>query len=349
MKRVAVVICTYSRSRLGDLRRAVASVAAQQGVAVELVVVVDHNPELQAELGAELGAAANGNASAGRGDPSAMGALSDVKVVPNTGVRGLSDARNSGVRAATTELVAFLDDDAVAEPDWLVELLTVLEGQAAQLVGGTVLPALEGARPGWWPQEFDWAVGCSYPGQIQDHAYPASSAGVPEAVRVRNAIGASMLARRDALLAAGGFSTALGRVGTIPVGGEETELSIRLAAEHGPDAIWLATRSVVHHTVPAARLTTSYLHRRCYAEGLSKAVLGRLAPGGAALSSESRYLLTTLPRGVWRHLAAIFRGDPGGLARAGVLVSATAATAFGWVRGRLAPAGKPAAVPAEAT
>lgn len=347
MKRVAVVICTYSRSRSGDLRRAVASVAAQQGVEVELVVVVDHNPELQAELEAELGAgAANGNASAGRGD---AGAVSDVKVVSNTGVRGLSDARNSGVRAATTELVAFLDDDAAAEPSWLAELVTVLEGQAAQLVGGTVLPALEGERPGWWPQEFDWAVGCSYPGQIQDHAYPASTGSVPEAVRVRNAIGASMLARREALLAAGGFSTALGRVGTIPVGGEETELSIRLAAEHGPDAIWLATRSVVHHTVPAARLTISYLHRRCYAEGLSKAVLGRLAPGGAALSSESRYLLTTLPRGVWRHLAAILRGDLGGLARAGVLVSATAATAFGWVRGRLAPADKPAAVPAEAT
>lgn len=335
MKRVAVVICTYTRARLGDLRNAVASVAAQEEALVELVVVVDHNPELQAELEAEIGI---------------EGAVSAVKIVPNSGVRGLSDARNSGVAAATAELVAFLDDDAVAEPSWLAELVRVLETRSAQLVGGTVLPALEQKRPGWWPREFDWAVGCSYPGQLPEHhGFPSSTAAVPEAVRVRNAIGASMLARRDALSAVGGFSTALGRVGTIPVGGEETELSIRFAAEHGQDAIWLATRSVVHHTVPAARMTVSYLHRRCYAEGLSKAVLGRLAPGGAALSSESRYLLTTLPRGVLRHLAAIFRGDIGGLARAGVLVSATVATGLGWVRGRLAPAGKPTAISVEAT
>lgn len=331
MKRVAVVVCTYTHARLHDLRRAVASLQGQRGVEVELVVVVDHNAELQAELQAELAGAV--------GDGSAVSA---VTAIPNSGVRGLSDARNSGVRAATTDLVAFLDDDATAEPDWLAQLVAVLESRSAQLVGGTVLPALEHDRPGWWPQEFDWAVGCSYPGQLEDRTFPDSLASVPEAVRVRNAIGASMIARRESLLSIGGFSTALGRVGTIPVGGEETELSIRLSAAHGPDSVWLATRSVVHHTVPAARMTTSYLHRRCYAEGLSKAVLGRLAPGGAALSSESRYLLTTLPLGVLRHLGAVLRGDLGGFARAGVLISATAATGFGWIRGRLAPAGRPA-------
>lgn len=332
MKRVAVVICTYTRARSADVKRAIESLERQVDVSVELVVVVDHNPELQAELTSTLGSSVRDGS-----------AISAVNVVPNSGVRGLSDARNSGVRAATTDLVAFLDDDAVAATDWLARLVEVLDAKAAQLVGGTVLPALEHERPGWWPQEFDWAVGCSYPGQLEVASFPDSLDTVPEAVRVRNAIGASMIARRDSLLTVGGFSTALGRIGTIPVGGEETELSIRLAAEHGQDAVWLATRSVVHHTVPAARMTSSYLHRRCYAEGLSKAVLGRLAPGGAALSSESRYLFSTLPRAVFRHLTAVFRGDLSGFARAGVLVSATAATGFGWIRGRLAPSTTPAA------
>lgn len=325
MRRIAVVICTYTQLRIDDVRQAVASLTAQQGVEVELVVVVDHNPELQAVLSEEL-------------QRTAGGAVASVKVIANEGVRGLSDARNSGVKAATTDLVAFLDDDATGEPTWLAELVKVLEERSAHLVGGVILPNFESERPGWWPSEFDWVVGCSYPGQVPGQGFPESASDIPDAIEVRNAIGASMLARRDSLVAVGGFSTALGRVGTIPVGGEETELCIRLSRRFGQGSVWLATRSLVRHRVPDARMTRAYLHSRCYAEGLSKAVLGKLVASRSGLSSEAKYLVRVLPKAILKHIGAVFRGDGMGIARAGYIISATWMTVLGWVRGRFSTA-----------
>ena len=82
--------------------------------------------------------------------------------------------------------------------------------------GGSVHPLWPGPRPQWLPPAFDWVVGCSY-------------LGLPEKTgAVRNPIGANMSMRTRPALDAGGFDTGLGRVGTRPVGCEETELAIRL-------------------------------------------------------------------------------------------------------------------------
>ena len=100
---VSVVICCYSGERLGDLLDAVDSVQGQTRPATEIAVVVDHNPALLEHLTAER---------------------PELLIVPNTEPVGLSGARNSGIAATTGEIVAFLDDDAVAEPDWLEHLMT---------------------------------------------------------------------------------------------------------------------------------------------------------------------------------------------------------------------------------
>ncbi len=313
---VAVVVCTYTRARLGLLRAALASLRAQEGVKPEVVVVVDGAPELEAEL---------------RADPD----LAFANVVANSGPRGLSSARNSGIDASSADLIAFLDDDAVAEPDWLRLQVAAFEDPKVMVTGGTVLPALAAERPAWWPEEFDWTIGCSYPGQLPGYGTPQ---GAADAVPVRNVIGASMVFRRSAISAVGPFSTGLGRVDAIPLGGEETEICIRVGQAFGAGAVVLVPRSVVHHHVPQGRLTARYLLSRCYAEGLSKAVLSRLVRSSAGLSSEAAYLTRTLPVAAARHLRAVLSGDVWGLARVGALGVATAATGLGWLRGRFAPA-----------
>ncbi len=267
-----------------------------------MVIVVDGDSELERDLAGDLGGI----------------------VIANCGPRGLSGARNTGVAATRAPLIAFLDDDAVAHDDWLRHLSEVFDDEQVMVAGGTVTPQVAGPRPGWWPVEFDWVVGCSYPGQM------IAGGGVQ---RVRNVIGASMMIRRAALEAVGAFSTDLGRIGNLPVGGEETELCIRVAARFGPHAIVLEPRAEVYHHVPVERLTMHYLHARCLAEGRSKAVLGRIVRSRAGLSSEARYLTHTLPRAFLRHAGAALRGDLAGLARAGAIVSATAATVCGWLLG----------------
>src|SRR5690242_12289718 len=99
---VSVVICAYSDARWAALLAAVASVRQQTASPRELILVIDHNPNLLAR---------------------ARQALPEVCVIENRAERGLSGARNTGLGLARADVVAFLDDDAVAAPDWLEQLL----------------------------------------------------------------------------------------------------------------------------------------------------------------------------------------------------------------------------------
>jgi GT2 family glycosyltransferase len=303
---ISVVICAYTEDRWADICAAVASVRAQTVAAHEIVMVIDHNPALLNRAAAEL---------------------SDVRVIANTGARGLSDARNSGVQATTGEVVAFLDDDARAAPDWLAVLADAYGDPAVIGAGGFAEPSWDAGRPGWFPEEFDWVVGCSYRGM------PESTAAV------RNVLGCNMSFRREAFELAGSFSPMVGRVGARPVGGEETEFCIRLAASSPERVIVYEPTARVLHRVPAARGRWSYFRSRCIAEGVSKAVVARLSPGGGrALTTERRYVTHTLPAAVARGLAAaVMRRDPQGPARAAAVIAGLLLTTAGYLAGRTGP------------
>lgn len=301
--RVSVVICAYSLDRWMDLVEAVASLRQQAGVAPETIVVIDHNEALYER---------------------ATSRLQGVRVIQNRHQQGLSGARNSGVEAATGEIVAFLDDDALAEPDWLDRLRDGYRDSEIQGVGGMVIPRWAGGRkPRWFPAEFGWVVGCSYVGQ------PKTAAAV------RNLIGANMSYRRQALLDVGGFREGIGRIGRRPLGCEETELSIRVL-NHYPGSRVLYDPAVrVEHRVPRSRQTLHYFFERCYAEGLSKALVATLAGASSGLSSERTYTFRTLPRGVLRGLRAGLRGDLAGFARALAIGAGLATTTIGYLIGQV--------------
>jgi GT2 family glycosyltransferase len=298
----SVVICAYTEDRWEDLREAVTSVQRQTLPAVETIVVIDHNPQLFARVRREL--------------PEAVGVQTGER-------RGLSGARNSGVATARGEVVAFLDDDAIAEPDWLERLAEPYADERVLGVGGEVLPRWQAGRPRYFPAEFHWVVGCTY-------------AGLPEERRpIRNLIGANMSIRRDILTEVGGFSSVIGRVGTKPVGCEETELCIR-ARQRWPDAEFLYEPNArVHHLVPRSRARWRYFAARCWSEGLSKAVVARIAGPRDGLASERSYALKTLPLGVLRGFRDALRGDPGGLARATAIVTGLCVTAGGYLFGAI--------------
>ncbi|MFJ2111949.1 MULTISPECIES: glycosyltransferase family 2 protein [unclassified Streptomyces] len=314
----SVVICAYTEDRWEDILAAVDSVRLQSLPALETLLVVDHNPALLARLGREY------RRSAGPGE---------VRVLANAGPRGLSAGRNTGIAASRGEFVAFLDDDAVAERDWLRFFGEAYGDRRVLAVGGRTLPAwASGSRPGWFPEEFDWVVGCTY-------------RGLPEGlVRVRNVLGGNASFRRTAFDTAGGFATGIGRDGDRrPLGCEETELCIRLT-DAVPDAVLLIDdRAVIHHKVPAARRRFGYFRTRTYAEGLSKALVARSVGAAKGLASERRYATRVLPAGVARGLYDAVRGHPGGLGRAGAIVAGVTITAAGYLVGRFRTRGGAAA------
>ncbi len=100
-------------------------------------------------------------------------------------------------------------------------------------------------------------------------------------------------------------------------------------------------RAVIRHLVPADRCRFSYFRSRCYAEGLSKALVTASVGASDGLSAERRYTTRTLPAGVTRGLADLLRGDLSGLGRAGAIVTGLAAAAAGYSVGSMTGQARP--------
>jgi GT2 family glycosyltransferase len=303
---ISLVICAYTTSRSAALLAAAASIDRQTYPACETIVVIDHNPHLLEH---------------------AKETMPGVCVLANTGRRGLSGARNTGTSAAQGQVIAFLDDDAVADETWLAELGTVYRDPNVIGAGGIARPRWAGRPPRWLPREFYWTIGCSYRG-LPTHVAP-----------IRNPIGVNMSFRREVFERIDGFSSDIGRVGRTPLGCEETELSIRARLAYSNGVILHVPGAGVEHLVSGERVRWCYFLARCWAEGLSKALVSREVGSTDALSSEWTYTLRTLPAGVVRGLIDGARGDFTGVLRAGAIVAGLLVTLAGYLRGRLASSG----------
>jgi glucosyl-dolichyl phosphate glucuronosyltransferase len=299
---VSVVICTWTGGRWRELVEAVESVGRQTRPPLETIVVVDHDAALLARVKAEL---------------------SGVVVAANVEARGLSGARNSGLALARGDVVAFLDDDAVASVEWLGLLAAEYGDERVLGVGGAIVPVWE-VRPGWFPAEFGWVVGCTYRGLPSERA------------AVRNLIGASMSFRRELFAQLGGFRQGIGRVGSRPVGCEETEFCLRVGRARPGGELVYQPLAVVHHRVPALRARWRYFLARCYGEGLSKALIVRAAGFRRGLAAERSYAARALTSGFCSELsAALTLRDRSGFGRAAAIAAGLVATAAGFCSGQL--------------
>lgn len=297
----SVVVCAYTFERL-ELTSACIWAVLAQPERPEVIVVTDHNDELGEALRTRF---------------------PGVNVVPNSQRRGLGGARNSGVEAASADLVAFVDDDAEPSPSWLAGLAAGFQDPLVVGVGGDVEPVWEGSPPAWFPDEYLWVVGCSYRGMARDGS-------------VRNPLGCNMAFRRDVLVTVGGFDQMLGRIGNVPFGLEETELCVRLIKADPSARIVIVSDASVRHHVPPGRQRPAYFLQRCFYEGVGKAQLSDLA-SSAALSSERSYALRVLPAAVLRELGGSIRLDRplARLSTAAAIIGGLGAAATGYIWGRL--------------
>jgi glucosyl-dolichyl phosphate glucuronosyltransferase len=168
-------------------------------------------------------------------------------------VPGLSVARNTGARLARGDILAYLDDDAIAAPNWLRELLAAYEkfGEAAAIAGGPVEPIWVTPRPKWLTKNFegmftivDWGGAC------REVDYREWLAGCNYSIR------------RDRLLALGGFPTNLGRKGggLSLLSNEEIEISDAIRRQGGK--VIYAPAARVKHRVDPSRVNADWIKRR---------------------------------------------------------------------------------------
>jgi len=306
---VTVVVCTHDLNNYENLVAAVRSLLAQTHRELEIVVVVDGNERLSELVAREYAGSTN------------------VRVVPQRTRVGASGAKNAGIKVATGEVVAFLDDDAVAEPVWVGELLETYADYDAVGVGGRIVPIWLGSPPAYLPEELYWLVGGTHEG----------FAGEKVAV-VRNTFASNMSFKRQVFEEVGLFSERFGLVGkgTSYVQAEEPEFALRVTRKLGRGVMY-NPKAVVRHRVPPSKATSGVLLRRAFYQGYSKALLRRSSDSPDAIATEKSYLKGLLTTYIPRRVKRAYRMTE--LEKLSFLMACVGVVglgfAYGYVRGRV--------------
>ena len=231
---VSIIIATYNRC--GLLKGALESALAQEASGGGFEVIVVDNNSIDGTSGLVH---LMMESAAGR-----LRYLAERR-------QGVSYARNRGVAASRAPIVAFMDDDVRAAPDWLTTIVKVLDDNSEiDLVGGKVLPDWHWPPPGWLTREHWTPLALLDYGDCPIHLDGRSRVGL---------ISANCAIRKDVLVKAGGFAPELQRVKNNIGSMEDQELFERLF-QAGARGLYWPSIQVKASTGPD-RLTRSY-HRR---------------------------------------------------------------------------------------
>ncbi|MFN2459027.1 MAG: glycosyltransferase family 2 protein [Chitinophagaceae bacterium] len=231
---ISVIICTYNRAEY--IIGAIESLYSQtlQNEKFEVIVAdnnsIDNTGVLVQQYGPEH---------------------PDLHLVYLTESRqGSSFARNTGAAFARSELLCFMDDDAIAEPDYLQRIIEFFQAHPdATGLGGRIIPKYIPAEPKWMSRYVSSLVGnFDYSTKVEKfrhEKYPLES---------------NMIVRKDDFDTIGGFNTDLpGVKGTLRIGGEGKDFFLRL--QKLGKVIYYDPKIVVHHVVEVKKLTPHYLYR----------------------------------------------------------------------------------------
>jgi len=231
--KTSVIVCSYGgKEKL--VESCMASLECQTYQPDEIILVVDTEEEKEIYCNSNL--------------------LHNTRVVCS-GKKGLAAARNRGIEESIGDIIAFIDDDAVADENWLYEIVDSFDSDNIIVTGGPVKPIFRGKKI---KEKLNWIIGCT-------------TNNPP----TKRPIGCNMAFDRRVFNTIGVFNENLGRVKEKLAIGEETELFLRIK-KYRPDAeIIYNPDAIVFHEVPEERTKLGYMLRRAYEEGLAKAVIGK--------------------------------------------------------------------------
>jgi len=305
LPQISIITASYTMDRFKDIIELLDSIQVQSYKKIEIIVVADGAPELAEKIKNHIHQKNHSN----------------ISVLCNEGERGLSSARNLGIKQATGEIIAFVDDDALLFPNWAEETAKAYAGDSS-IIGltGPILPLWEDESMAWFPKEFYWIFSCTY----WDWTEP---------IEVRNGYGTNISFRKEAFDQCGYFKISLGvKGGWQGPGGEETEFSIRVKQQTHKRIVYHPNIKV-KHKVYRYRLSNSFIRKRAYWEGYTKAMFGRLYHSNdeAVLSTEHELLHRIFSRLIPSSLKLLFNQPKVALCRLWVTILVLACAATGYL------------------
>lgn len=238
MPKLSVVVCTYNRAKL--LQQALESLACQSlGQELYEIVVVD-------------------NHSTDRTQAVALAFQQEHLliqfVLAYEAEIGLGHARNRGWHQAKGLYIAFMDDDAKADPHWLRHALEIFEKVTPPPlgIGGPIFPHYAFSKPRWFKDEYEIRSWGTFSRALESG---------------ETFSGSNMIIRRDLLAKLGGFDVRVGMKGTRLSVGEETALFQRIWKDHGRGALYYSPELVIYHVVGQNKMRVRYHLKRAFVTG----------------------------------------------------------------------------------
>jgi GT2 family glycosyltransferase len=259
---ISAVICIHSLDNYSNLTEAVDSLLKQTHSEKEVIVVVDGNKALYEKVSAQF----TGNE-----------AVKTVLIESNIGVSG---ARNAGIKVARGDVIAFMDDDAFADREWMDRLVATYENYDAIGVGGKILPVWTQGAPDYLPEELYWLAGVTHKGFADE-----------KIGEVRNTFGPNMSFRREVFEKVGLFNENLGfaKRRAFYIQAEEPEFALRVRRELGRGVIYNPA-AVIYHKIAPSKLNIGVLLKRAFYQGYSKALMRKLNISSDSIATEKSYL-----------------------------------------------------------
>ena len=265
MLKISAIICTFHRP--GTLGQAIGSLCNQSLSPDEYeIIVVDNNSQDQTPNIVK---------------PYIQNSAPKVHYIVEK-KQGLSHARNTGVAFSQASVVSFIDDDAVADVNWLAEILEVYDQSPnVAAVGGKIIPQWDEPPPAWFNEKFAGYL------SIIDWGEETRVLSWPERI-----LGTNSSFKKEILEALGGFDVNLGRRGNLLMGAEETMLQKAIMDTGG--VVIYTPKAIVHHRISSRRLSDKYLLRLAYGNGRTDAFLQGQKGIFSSLFGRTKYMLKLL-------------------------------------------------------